>query len=258
MRAHDERYPNLDKQELERLNKELNYVNRDLEVSALELRDLILSPNLNSLMTSVAQVPDTSEGFMRRKRIHIEGQADSILKDDVTEVTKVMIPIEISHTHKKHLKRLSTHMPDIAENYFRIKDGHANDSDFSSTLWNSSRYSRFKTIASLHFADHFFNSSSSIVSSIEFDKDDEFFATAGVTKKIKMFQCQAILSASDTSHGSSFITKRPNTEAQRKADATNLDLEDHEVQIPSTPNYPIKEMNSTSKIRYFKNVKFQI
>jgi len=37
----------------------------------------------------------------------------------------------------------------------------------------------------LKYGDIF--NTSSIVSSIEFDRDDEYFATAGVTKKIKIF-----------------------------------------------------------------------
>lgn len=31
---------------------------------------------------------------------------------------------------------------------------------------------------------------SSIVSSIEFDRDSEYFATAGVTKEIKVYECE--------------------------------------------------------------------
>lgn len=59
---------------------------------------------------------------------------------------------------------------------------------FSDTIAKFSKYSRLKTLANLHYADSFSSSVSSIVSSIEFDKDDEFFATAGVTRKIKIFE----------------------------------------------------------------------
>jgi E3 ubiquitin-protein ligase RFWD2 len=48
------------------------------------------------------------------------------------------------------------------------------------------RHSEFKVIATLRYGD--ISSSSSIVSAIEFDRDDEYFATAGVTKKIKIFE----------------------------------------------------------------------
>lgn len=52
------------------------------------------------------------------------------------------------------------------------------------------------------------------MSSIEFDRDDEYFATAGVTKKIKIFDYSAIL------------------------------------KDPIDMHYPVKEMNCRSKIRY--------
>ncbi|CAG8504757.1 13711_t:CDS:10 [Acaulospora colombiana] len=48
------------------------------------------------------------------------------------------------------------------------------------------RYSSFRLVNTLRYADLF--NTSSIVSTIEFDRDDEYFATAGVTKKIKIFE----------------------------------------------------------------------
>lgn len=59
---------------------------------------------------------------------------------------------------------------------------------FAEKFTKFNQYSRLKTLANLHYADSFLHNSASIVSSIEFDKDDEFFATAGVIKKIKIFE----------------------------------------------------------------------
>ncbi|KAF2071898.1 hypothetical protein CYY_006777 [Polysphondylium violaceum] len=58
--------------------------------------------------------------------------------------------------------------------------------NFSKNLLKFTRYNEFKVIATLKYGDLY--NTSSIVSSIEFDRDDEFFATAGVTKKIKIFE----------------------------------------------------------------------
>lgn len=68
-----------------------------------------------------------------------------------------------------------------------------------------------KVLATLKYGDIF--NASSIVSSIEFDRDDEYFATAGVTKKIKIFDYGSI------------------------------------VKDPIDMHYPVKEMNCRSKIR---------
>lgn len=57
---------------------------------------------------------------------------------------------------------------------------------FTDNLSKFTRYTRFRVLASIRYGDLF--NSSSIVSSIEFDRDDEYFATAGVTKKIKIFE----------------------------------------------------------------------
>ncbi|KAG2182174.1 hypothetical protein INT43_007101 [Umbelopsis isabellina] len=59
-------------------------------------------------------------------------------------------------------------------------------SEFSTTMNKFARHSEFKVVATLRYGD--ISSSSSIVSAIEFDRDDEYFATAGVTKKIKIFE----------------------------------------------------------------------
>jgi E3 ubiquitin-protein ligase RFWD2 len=124
--------------------------------------------------------------------------------------------------------------PEVFSNF--TKD-HKN---FFSTLLRSSNYSKFTPVASLHYADNLYNFSSSIVSSIEFDRDDEYFASAGVTKKIKLFDFASVVAG--TSFSSNFITK---TRFQ------GLDSESSDdEQLFSAPKYPIKEMSCNSKIRF--------
>ena len=55
--------------------------------------------------------------------------------------------------------------------------------EFSRDLQQFTRYSSLKEIATLQYGD---GNPCSIVSSLEFDKDCEMFAVAGVTKKIKV------------------------------------------------------------------------
>ncbi|KAL9266877.1 E3 ubiquitin-protein ligase COP1-like protein [Drosera capensis] len=63
--------------------------------------------------------------------------------------------------------------------------------DFQSVLTNFTRYSRLRVIAELRHGDVFH--SANIVSSIEFDRDEELFATAGVSKRIKVFEFNALV-----------------------------------------------------------------
>ncbi|KAJ7555086.1 hypothetical protein O6H91_05G021900 [Diphasiastrum complanatum] len=64
--------------------------------------------------------------------------------------------------------------------------------DFEAVLAAFTRYRcRLQVIAELRYGDLFH--SSNIVSSIEFDRDDEFFATAGVSRRIKVFEFAAVV-----------------------------------------------------------------
>lgn len=61
---------------------------------------------------------------------------------------------------------------------------------FHNSLSRFTKYSQFSIFAQLKYG-HIY--SSSIVSSIEFDRDDEYFATAGVSKKIKIYEYKSIV-----------------------------------------------------------------
>ncbi|XP_009626943.2 E3 ubiquitin-protein ligase COP1 isoform X1 [Nicotiana tabacum] len=63
--------------------------------------------------------------------------------------------------------------------------------DFQSVLSTFTRYSRLRVVAELRHSDLFH--SANIVSSIEFDRDDELFATAGVSRRIKVFEFASVV-----------------------------------------------------------------
>ncbi|XP_026472694.1 E3 ubiquitin-protein ligase COP1-like isoform X1 [Ctenocephalides felis] len=63
---------------------------------------------------------------------------------------------------------------------------------FRENLVKFSRYNSLRPLATLSYSSDMFNNST-IVSSIEFDKDNEFFAIAGVTKRIKVFDYGAVI-----------------------------------------------------------------
>lgn len=94
----------------------------------------------------------------------------------------------------------------------RMSDRSSSDGlgSFFNNLCKYLRFSKFKVKATLRQGDLL--NTSSLVCSLDFDRDKEFFATAGSSKKIKVFECDTVL---------------------------NEDLDIH---------YPIIEMNSQSKL----------
>ena len=57
--------------------------------------------------------------------------------------------------------------------------------EFTRGLHNFTRYSSFRELSALAYGDQTANYP--IVSSIDFDKDGDFIAVAGLTKKIKVY-----------------------------------------------------------------------
>ncbi|XP_076924829.1 E3 ubiquitin-protein ligase COP1-like [Bidens hawaiensis] len=71
-------------------------------------------------------------------------------------------------------------------------------SDFQSVLSTFTQYSRLRVIAELRHGEIFH--SANIVSSIEFDRDDELFATADVSRRIKVFNFSTIVNEPPEAH----------------------------------------------------------
>src|SRR4051812_520447 len=89
----------------------------------------------------------------------------------------------------------------VAENTYIILSGlftaqkRTPITTFTRKLSTFTAHTHFRTLNTLRYGDFF--STSSIVSSIEFDRDAEFFATAGVTKKIKIFEYARLETSND-------------------------------------------------------------
>ncbi|XP_028394945.1 E3 ubiquitin-protein ligase COP1-like [Dendronephthya gigantea] len=96
-------------------------------------------------------------------------------------------------------KRVHQHFDDLEKCYFAIRQGEIpgnSDTDgleyFTECLSKFTRFSGFRPLATLSYASEVHNGSS-IVSSIEFDRDNDYFAIAGVTKKIKVFEYGVVI-----------------------------------------------------------------
>ncbi|XP_010688914.1 E3 ubiquitin-protein ligase COP1 isoform X2 [Beta vulgaris subsp. vulgaris] len=82
---------------------------------------------------------------------------------------------------------------------FMQREGYtAGLAEFQSVLSTFTRYSRLRVIAELKHGDPFH--SANIVSSIEFDRDDELFATAGVSRRIKVFDFSSVVNEPADAH----------------------------------------------------------
>lgn len=97
-------------------------------------------------------------------------------------------------------KRLHVHFDDLENCYLNIRQtdlipGESRSVEmldqFTDCLSKFTRYSSLRPLATLSYADVY--NGSSIVSSIEFDKDNDYFAIAGVTKKIKVFEYGTVI-----------------------------------------------------------------
>lgn len=64
--------------------------------------------------------------------------------------------------------------------------------EFTESLCKFTNYTACRPLASLNYSMDIYNTSS-IVSSVEFDRDCDYFAIAGVTKKIKVFEYSSVI-----------------------------------------------------------------
>ncbi|KAL2921620.1 E3 ubiquitin-protein ligase COP1, partial [Bienertia sinuspersici] len=87
---------------------------------------------------------------------------------------------------KDALSGLDSHLMTCKNVTCKSREGYSTSlAEFQSVLSTFTRYSRLRVIAELRHGDPFH--SANIVSSIEFDRDDQLFATTGVSRRIKVF-----------------------------------------------------------------------
>ncbi|XP_024399141.1 E3 ubiquitin-protein ligase COP1 isoform X2 [Physcomitrium patens] len=120
-------------------------------------------PKINKRQRVLAQFEDLQEAYLMRRRKVARNQRHRQMQK------------------QESMKEASK----LSESY---QDGLE---DFESILLAFTRYSRLRVVTELHHGDLFH--SSNIVSSIEFDRDDEFFATAGVSRRIKVFDFSRVV-----------------------------------------------------------------
>ncbi|KAF9918491.1 coatomer subunit alpha [Lobosporangium transversale] len=146
-------------------------------------------------------------------------------------------------------KRVATHFEDLQRCYFDVSLNSSTKresalSSFCSTISKFTRFSHFEHINTLRYGDIF--NASSIVSSIEFDRDDEYFATAGVTRKIKIFEYGCI---EKTGLAGTSFREDDRSEMYDPSDLSRHSrYSSNKRPITSVLHYPVREMMCRSKI----------
>lgn len=206
------------------LQKEVALIKRDMEEVESILRDVQSKcPKIEDL--KVSNENDTAQvSAIRKEMIDLIDIIDSnMVKPNETVAASGSDPFSNSATSQKQnelatsstlavrRKRMHAHFDDFVQCYFdsrakellfgqnkvqaQTESGHGTSSGldvFRENLVKFSRYNSLRPLATLNYSSDIFNNST-IVSSIEFDKDNEFFAIAGVTKRIKVFDYGAVI-----------------------------------------------------------------
>ncbi|XP_062919701.1 E3 ubiquitin-protein ligase COP1 isoform X2 [Mobula hypostoma] len=189
------------KEQLEQLQKELNVLEEDIKrVEGLifneptglysPMSELTHVPNLDSTVPQF-EAPSPSHSIMDSPEYsqHHGFSGGSQGKRQT-----------YNNTLASRRKRLTAHFEDLEQCYFSTRLSCLSDEtrsvnqleEFQECLSKFTRYSSVRPLATLSYANDLYNGSS-IVSSIEFDRDCDYFAIAGVTKRIKVFEYGTVI-----------------------------------------------------------------
>ncbi|KAL5669353.1 hypothetical protein ACJX0J_021574, partial [Zea mays] len=155
----------------------------------------------NKKLDPKAQV--SHQGFQRRDALTSSDPPNSSIQSGNVIARKRRVQAQFNELQEYYLQRRRTgaqaRRQEERETVAMNREGyHAGLQDFQSVLTTFTRYSRLRVIAELRHGDLFH--SANIVSSIEFDRDDELFATAGVSKRIKVFEFSTVVNEPSDVH----------------------------------------------------------
>lgn len=190
------------------LVREVALIKKDIEEVENILREVHEKcPTLEDVEKTVGNQADAAVVAMKNEMINlIDTIGSTIIKKNSTESATNSLEHNPSSLATRR-RRMHAHFDDFVQCYFasRSKDLFFGKDDktrtepntsgldiFRENLIKFSRYNILRPLATLNYSSDLFNNST-IVSSIEFDKDNEFFAIAGVTKRIKVFDYNQVI-----------------------------------------------------------------
>lgn len=192
------------------LQKEVALIKADMEEVECILRDVQSKcPKIEDLKVSGEN--DTAQmSAIRKEMIDLLDIIDSNMvrlddeknqnKSEYASISTLAVRRKRMHAHFEEFVKcyFDTRAKDLLlgpEKKTQIDSVHGINSGldvFRENLVKFSRYNSLRPLATLNYSSDIFNNST-IVSSIEFDKDNEYFAIAGVTKRIKVFDYGAVI-----------------------------------------------------------------
>ncbi|XP_044952514.1 E3 ubiquitin-protein ligase COP1 [Hordeum vulgare subsp. vulgare] len=147
------------------------------------------------------RAPASHQGHQRRDALASSDPPNPPIQSSNVIARKRRVQAQFNELQEYYLQRRRTgaqsHRQEDAVTMNR-EGYHEGLEDFQSVLTTFTRYSRLRVIAELRHGDLFH--SANIVSSIEFDRDDELFATAGVSKRIKVFEFSTVVNEPSDVH----------------------------------------------------------
>ncbi|KAJ2386997.1 RING finger and WD repeat domain-containing protein 2, partial [Coemansia sp. RSA 2603] len=230
--------------EMEVLRKELMVVEEDLEYVSTQL-------------DRFAQSSETfGDGALARSRVVSTcGRQPAAEGAQVPNAT-LAEPKDVS-TEQPHNKRVEEHFNDLESFYFNTRMrgvGEEGLDEFLETLTTFARHERFRPVATLRYGDS--TASTAIVASIEFDRDDDVFAVAGVTRKIKIYDYNNVIEQAEAWSELAQQRRRGRGKEQvmdeRQGEWWNGEGEasgaGDEGSISTALQYPVTELTNRSKI----------
>lgn len=203
------------KEQLDQLTREISLIDEDLRrVDELITTEAINKSNNNNNNNNNVDTNNADSSSLLDREVWPSPEPSSSstfpsLENNATFNKSNLIASDIREpwlvsSLSSRRKKMHFHFEDLEQCYFttRAKSLVLSSSDddtsidglheFSDTLNKFTSYSNLRPLATLCYASDLFTGSS-IVSSIEFDKDSEYFAIAGVTKKIKVFEYATVV-----------------------------------------------------------------
>ncbi|XP_017276257.1 E3 ubiquitin-protein ligase COP1 isoform X2 [Kryptolebias marmoratus] len=182
------------REQLDQLQKELNFLEEDIK--RVEEMSGLYSPIIEAECT----VPNVEAPSPAPSCSSIIEPPDYNQPPGFGSTTPGKRQTWYNSTLASRRKRLTAHFEDLEQCYFSNKMSRITDEgrnlnqldDFMECLSKFTRYNTVRPLATLSYASDLYNGSS-IVSSIEFDRDCDYFAIAGVTKKIKVFEYGTVI-----------------------------------------------------------------
>lgn len=206
----------------QQLTKEIEIIKNDIVQVETILKEVQQNcPTVDDIENKIKNSSDESMSTVKSEVIQIIDTINSAMGDDSSDKNKGFnssesLPSSYSYINRK--KKMHSHFDDFVQCYFdtrrkelylreegedqtknsecdhltRMSNSKESLDVFRERLFKFSKYSSLRPLATLNYANDMFLPST-IVSSIEFDKDNEFFAIAGVTKKIKIFDYLAVI-----------------------------------------------------------------